>query len=354
MTKMKHIFHVHSHITFFVSKQYVFDKEINPDDCLFLFSRDYIPSSEYLKTFRYIINYPQDVLSFNNKKTSFPKKIYERFHKIHVIEDLIFSFCNNDNFIFYTYSTYSHLCCIMATMRTCIGYYIIEEGASAYIDNSIIKQLISRKNLLFQSLLVPFFPRFYLLKDHHFSTSSKKYRGTIATSEKAFTDMSGKHIVVSNPFNKKKLPYPPTAIISIDASLYFCNIELDYVTKIMEDIYHFILQKQQNPIIAYKIHPILVKENVEKSFRDILIATFEDIKVIELSSDTSIEEVLNEYHCDFFSDWSAVAIYAAQMGCTCYSYGQKLSQICHNKKYEAMIKNNNMNKFLRDAYIQIP
>ena len=171
---MKHIFHVHSHITFLVSKQYVVDKGINFDDCLFLCSRDFKPGYEHQQLFKYITNYPQDVLRHNVEKCCFQKKIFHRLYKLHEIEDFILSFCNKDKFLFYTFSTYSHLCCIIVTMNKCSGYYLIEEGSSVYTDISKVKQLIGKKNLLLQSFLAPLFPRFYLLKDHHFSTSSNK------------------------------------------------------------------------------------------------------------------------------------------------------------------------------------
>lgn len=232
---MKHIFYVHSHITFLVSKQYILDKEINPDDCLFLCSRKYEPSYKFQQIFKNIIRYPQDI--FGQKKDfSLLENICTGFKDISVIENIINSFCQNDTFILYTYSTNSHLCSVLVSMAKCKCYFIIEEGSSAYADNLTVKNLISKKNLLLQSFLVHFIPRFYILKDHHLSTSSEKYKGTIATSEHAFFQMEGEHIVISNPFNREKLPYSPTAVLSIDASPYICKVETEYILMTIPDM----------------------------------------------------------------------------------------------------------------------
>jgi hypothetical protein len=119
----------------------------------------------------------------------------------------------------------------------------------------------------------------------------------------------------------------------------------------MESLYQFIIHKNEHPVIAYKFHPLLLKAKVEKKFKDIILEVFKNNVLIELQSDTTIEEVLNQYQCDFYSDWSSVAIYAKQMGCVCYSYAHKLVNICNNDNYTSMA--NNMNDIIRDAYIQL-
>lgn len=348
---MKHCFLVHSSITFLVSKQYVLDKGINPDDCLFLCARNYNLSSEYQQVFKNTTRYPQDIFGHEKEDLSLLKNLFNGFKGLYKLEDFISSFCQDDKFTLYTYSTYSHLCCILVTISNCEGYYLIEEGSSAYSDIFLVKKSIGWLNLFAQSILVPLFPRFYVIKDHHFSTSSDKYIGTITTSPKALHQLGGEKVIITNPFDKKKIEYSPTAIISIDASLYICGVESKYIKSIMESLYQFIIHKNEHPVIAYKFHPILIKAKVEKTFKDIISEVFKNTVLMELQANTTIEEVLNQYQCDFYSDWSSVAIYAKQMGCVCYSYAQKLVRISNNDKYTSMA--NNLNVILRDAYIQL-
>ena len=98
---------------------------------------------------------------------------------------------------------------------------------------------------------------------------------------------------------------------------------------------------------------MIVKEPSAISIRNVLLKAFENFRVEELPNDIAIEDVLNEYHCDFFSDWSSVAIYANQMGCKCYSYAHELSRVSGNVMYMTMEKNAIMNKMLKEAYIQL-
>ena len=350
---MKHLFHVHSHITFLVSKQYILDKGINPDDCLLLCSRNYVPRYEYQQIIKNIRKYPQEVFGSRKEDLSLLKNLFNGFVGLHILEDFIADYCQQDEFFFYTFSTYSHMCSIIVTMQKCMGYYLIEEGSSSYADDKCVKQSLGKRNLIFQSLLVHVFPRFYLLKDHHYSTASRKFKGVITTSEKALCKLKGDHIIISNPFGKQKLPYSPTIILSVDASLYLCQMNMEHIEAIMNRIYQFVNQKYKNPIIAYKMHPMIVKDPFSNTIRNVLLKAFEAFRVEELPNDTAIEDVLNEYHCDFFSDWSSVAIYANQMGCKCYSYAEELSRISGNVKYISMEKNAKKNKIQKEAYIQL-
>lgn len=350
---MKHLFYVHSHITFLVSKQYILDKGINPDDCLLLCSRNYVPRYEYQQIIKNIKKYPQEVWDSRKEDLSLLKNLFNGFHGLKVLEDFITAYCQQDEFFFYTFSTNSHMCSIMVTMKNCRGYYLIEEGASSYSDDAFIKKTVGKRNLIFQSLLVHLFPRFYLLKNHHYSTASKKFKGVITTSEKALFQLKGEHIIISNPFGKQKLSYSPSIVLSVDASLHLCQMNLEHIETIMNEICKFVSYKYKNPIIAYKMHPMIVKEPSAISIRNVLLKAFENFRVEELPNDIAIEDVLNEYHCDFFSDWSSVAIYANQMGCKCYSYAHELSRVSGNVMYMTMEKNAIMNKMLKEAYIQL-
>lgn len=350
---MKHLFYVHSHITFLVSKQYVFDKRIDPDDCLLLCSRNYVPCYEYQQLFKNIRKYPQEVFDSRKEDLSLLKNFFNGFIGMHFLEDFIANYCQQDEFLFYTFSTNSHMCSIIVTMKKCMGYYLMEEGSSSYSDDKIIKKSLGKRNLIFQSILVHIFPRFYLLKDHHFSTASKKYKGVIATSEKALCQLKGEHVIISNPFGKQELSYSPNIVLSVDASLHLCQMNTEHIEAIMNEICQFVNHKYKNPIIAYKMHPMIEKEPFANSIRNILLKAFDNFRVEELPNDIAIEEVLNAYHCDFFSDWSSVAIYANQMGCKCYSYAHKLSRVSGNDMYVSMVENVKMNKILQEVYIQL-
>lgn len=335
---MKHLFYVHSHITFLVSKQYVFDQGINPDDCLFFCTRKYILPEKYKEVFKHTLQFPQDV--FHSDEVHFFKNgnIINAYRKVRVIENIVNDFTHDAPFIFYTLNTGGHVHSIIATMCNCKGYYLIEEGASAYypLPKSIAQLYTGWRNVLFKLILRPLMPKLFLLKDNIFSTSSEKFRGTIASSKMAFADFQGEHIVTFNPFETINLNVKPDVLISIDGSLCLYDIS----KKDIQQLYSTLKQKYiHDAVVAYKFHPIFLSHKSQmEEVRKVLNEVFGK-SALELSRDIVLENILCTYHCDFYSDWSSVGIYGNNMGCKCYSYVPLLLGISAHPEYEKAARN---------------
>lgn len=349
---MKHIFFIHSHITFFVSKQFVYDYNINPADCLFICARDYVLPSEYSNIFKNIIDYPTGIFPDKNFTILPTLNFIRGYRNIHVLDVVIKQFTKNDLFILYTLNTGAHLISAIVTMRQCNGYYLIEEGTSAYTNLKQLPRLyhkLSHRIIFF--FLRPFFPRLFLLKDNVFSCSTKYYLGTIATSKLAFLHFPKQKIVVSNPFCTITLPIKPDIVLSVDGLLLQYNIPLHIVEKIYLQILNIIKQENKT-IVAYKFHPLFYNNHdLIISYRKLIMNIFGDSSY-ELPSNIAIENVLNTYHSDFYSDCSSVAIYAANFGVKCYSYAKVLTKLFPESTYSDEVFTN-LPQILLESYIFI-
>lgn len=335
---MKHLFYVHSHITFLVSKQYVFDQGINPDDCLFFCTRGYRYNDEYSQIFRNGCQYPKDIFANENFDILPRFNFIKGYHNIHLLENFINDKFNNDSFVFYTFNTSSHVHSVIATMKKCLGYYIIEEGLSAYTEINKLPQLYKGvKKIVFKHILQPIFPRFFILKDHIFSSSSKYYLGTIAILPEAFNPLPPKHLLVTNPFSEISLGFAPTVVISIDSAFEIYQVPLDAIATVFQKIKDNIALKE-NIVVAAKFHPYyyIHTENKEK-FQAVLKTVFGEL-FRELPMDAILEDVLNTYHSDFYSLWSSIGIYAQRNGCKCYSFAHFLNEKIQNKEYQYLLK----------------
>ena len=330
---MKHLFYVHSHITFLVSKQYVFDQGINPEDCLLLSSRKYILPEKYKDVFKHTLQFPQDV--YHSDEVNFFKhgNIFNAYRKARVIENIVNDFTHNAPFIFYTLNTGSHVHSIIVTMDNCKGYYLIEEGANVYypLPKSVAQLYKGWRNILFKLFLRPLMPKFFLLKDNVFSTSSEKYCGTIASLKMAFADFRGEHFVTSNPFENINLDFKPDVLISVDGSLCLYDISIKDIQQLFSTLMHKYIH---DAVVAYKFHPIFLShkskmDEVKNILNEVLGESSQ-----ELSCDVVLENILYTYHCDFYSDWSSVGIYGKSMGCKCYSYFPLLLGISTYPEYE--------------------
>lgn len=349
---MKHIFFIHSHITFLVSKQFVSDYNINPADCLFICARDYVLPSEYSNIFTNIIDYPIGIFPDKNF-VILPKYNFIRgYRNIHILDVFIKQFTKSDLFILYTLYTSTHLISAIVTMRQCTGYYLIEEGASAYTNTKQLPNVYHNWcHLIIFFFLRHIFPRLFLLKDNVFSCSTKYYLGTIATSKLAFTHFPKQQIIVSNPFGTITLLVKPDMVLSVDGLLLQYNIPIHIVGEIYLQILNRIRQENKT-IVAYKFHPLFyTNHDLITSYRKLIMNIFGDSSY-ELYSNTVIENVLNTYHSDFYSDCSSVGIYASNFGVKCYSYAKLLIKLFPESNYSDEVFAN-LPQILLKSYIFI-
>lgn len=333
---MKHLFFIHSHITFLVAKQYIADYHINSDDCLFMCFRNYIMPQPFADIYTDKLFYPQDIYHQTQYRV-FSKNIVKAYQNIHILETAINRYFHNAPFLFYE-SRSDALDCIstIATMTSCQGFYILEEGTASYTPIENLPQLHKGAKEFIQTLLLQnILPRFFALRSSFYAFENRKYKGTIAISSNAFRQLPGERIIVSNPFLQQEITPKPDAVLSIDAAL------LRFFTpQVAEYVYSYIQQNcisKGQKIIAYKFHPDYYNApDIQEQYRIILQKVFQG-NLIELPSDVALENVLNTYNVDFYADFSSVAIYATIMGCKCYSYAHLLTEHFPNTAYQKMI-----------------
>lgn len=322
---MKHLFYVHSHITFLVSKQYVFDQGINPDDCLFLCTRNYQLPDQMAKVFHNIKAYPDEVLDKGNTRLLQNNNPFKGRKNVKKLESIIQEFFGESDFVYYLPNAFaSDFSSAIVTMPHCKFFYIVEEGTASYVSHEKLPKLFWGWKRPIYYVLRLILNRYYCLRGDFYSTDHPKYRGTIATTSKAFFDVPGEKIVVSNPFFKEIFSEVPQAILSIDASLniYF---DIDVATKLYQMLAKIFDEKGYQKI-AYKFHPDFCKKpELMQQYRDLLHQCFGD-SIFELQNNSSIENILNAYPIDFYTDLSSVALYSFLWKGTCYSYVRFLSK----------------------------
>lgn len=330
---MKHLFYVHSHITFLVSKQYVFDKGINPDDCLFFCVREYKLPERYRSLFKNVLSYPIDVLPNGSLRILENYNIIDAYRNIKLLEEKINDYFNKDTFIYYVPNAQSDCSSAIITMSQCKRFMIIEEGCMSYASKDVVPCVFIGVKLYLYYFIRIFFYRILAVKNWRLPYNHKKFYGTIAMSSGAFYDTSGEKMIVSNPFDREELSIVPDAILSIDASL-----PIFFTKETVVDLYIRLLKffkSKGYTKVAYKFHPNFYFQHITEEYREIIHNTFGEL-VYELPSETVIENILNTYDVAFYSDYSSIALYASFLGRKSWSYARFLTSF--NEKYAQQIK----------------
>lgn len=313
---MKHVFGIASNLAFYEANRIIELDKLNPDDCVFLLLRNYsIPQNLAPK-------YPKQISTNYNTKAGEGRifagwNILRTKKNILQFDQLIDSYIANDSFIWYTQVCTNDICSLMVSKANCVGYYIIEDGTGSYSDKNSTP-FTGYKHFLFKHVLQTIWPRIYCVKEHFIETNHPKFRGCIATSQKCFPLHQSVLRVIGNPFIPEYLPTPPDAIISMDAMFVYFDIK--QTEKIISTLAQTI-NKQCYQQVYYKHHPYVLAPNNRIVYEqyEALIHKYFSTPLTQLPTTACLENILTAYHCDFYTVFSSVAIYAHTAGCKCYS-----------------------------------
>lgn len=346
---MKHLFFVHSHITYLVVDQYVKDNHICPEDCLFVLMERYRslpPESNYSN----VISLQNGLLPENCTRVFQNWNVFRGFRNIrHMNRELNRFFCG-DSFSLYLPNTNSDIHSALVTMNQCAGFYVIEEGAASYLRSEELPELSGRFAHFIIKMLSGAVPWFYALKKSFCDVDNKYFLGTIATSARAFPGFPGPRILISSPFSKIELDVVPDIILSVDASLAIALGNV-FPEKLFERLRSFFINNNYKKV-AYKFHPIFYQDaSLQQLYRQGINSVFGN-SIFELNENCKLENVLYSYPIDFCSDFSSVGIYAANFGRKCYSIMDMVQYDYADSPHKAMFLQH-IPKIIYDSYTMI-
>ncbi len=313
---MKHVFSVTSHLTFLIARKTIEKLQLRNDECILLLLRDYTIPPAYDNLYATVsTSYNVDAkkgrvfAGANFAKTCKNIKDFDRS-----IDPLL---CGDD-FIWYTSVCSNDICSLMVTKPNCKGFYVTEDGFASYRDFNP-QTFVGWRYLFYRVLLKPLWPRIFSAKNHFISSDNPKYLGCIATSTLCFPLHQNDLIVIGSPFETIDLGFVPDALLSIDPLFLFVSDEvvIDLYSRLAD-----IFKGKDYKSIVYKFHPVFLSESNKKhkeKYNKIIHDVWGEY-IVELDKSVVLENVLQSYKCDFYTDNSSVAIYGSVTGAKCYTY----------------------------------
>jgi len=314
---MKHVFGASSHLVFYLCNKIVESDGLNPDDCIFFFTRNYHCPPKYDKIYKNIMDTEYNV---DERKG----RVFDGIHFLNTrknikdFDTLVDSYLHGDDFVWYSQVCNNDICSLFVTKPNCKGYYVLEDGLGSYRDFNP-QTFTGWKYPLFKFILKPIWRRCFEVKSHFITTDHPKFRGCIATTDYCFPLHQQYLRCVGLPFETIDLGFKPDALISIDPLFLWMGEDVE--EHVYQRLSTYIKSKGYQQI-AYKFHPyFFAKSNadIKKRYEGLIKRYYGDM-MTELDSSVCLENVLMSYKCDFYTDNSSVAIYAHDMGVECYSY----------------------------------
>lgn len=317
---MKHVFIIHSNITYLVALSVIRLKKLNDYEVLFAITRNYtIPSSNPYRKFalndgfnfssNLIVNY----LKLKKWQNALNRNIDETFHAY-------LPHTNNSRFA------------MIVDNSKCSGYSYLEEGLGYYMHENV--KVIKRskfenlKNLLKYSS----WRLVNLLENHkHFCFTDNKYSESFVLNLDAIPTAPNKILINIGFESQKKEQSHLDCIIIFDALALFNILKREQLIDLLNEYIIPHIKKSSYKNTAFKLHPehyASVKGNEEAILlREILKSNFTNI--LELEKDYVLEEYLQNKRTVLYTYVSSLGYYASLWGSEVYGLHSRLSK-CSN------------------------
>lgn len=315
---MKHVFGASSHLVFYLCNKIIETDSLDPNDCIFFFTRNYHCPPKYDQIYKNTITTEYNVQP--DKGRVFAGIHFCQTRKnIKYFDSLVDPYLKGEDFLWYSQVCNNDICSLFVSKPNCKGYYVLEDGLSSY-RNDNLQTFTGWRYPVYKFVLKPFWRRCFEVKNHFITTDHPKFKGCIASTKYCFPLHQQYLRCVGLPFEKIDLGFSPDAVLSIDP--IHLMVEESYEESVFQRISAFLLGKNYK-CIAYKFHPyFFAKTNsaIKSRYEKLIQKYYGSLPLRELGPEISLENVLMTYKSDFYTHISAVCVYAHEMGATCYSY----------------------------------
>lgn len=319
---MKHVFFVHSHVTWLVSQGVIRHHEIATKDVLFVCSRGYEPPFNEFER----IQFPDR----NWLQPWRPDKWADDKHDLGRFVDQV---SQQSDFCWYLPHTGFPFFTPLISHPRCQGFNLIEEGIGSYFTPRALTKSLQRATACMPGWKGWVYRFWYLL--HPPKMADSRYLFAYGCTEEAFPGYARKIKV-------DLVGTPPSAREHIGVVLVFDNLveaglvdEMSFGSCVDEALQ--ILATQGEKTVHYKLHPgQYIDQRYLPGLHKRLNSNPYNIKLIELPADYCLELLATTGQPEFYVFTSSVGYYAAISGCRVFSIASLLAE--RNPRYRILLK----------------
>ncbi|MFT2007506.1 polysialyltransferase family glycosyltransferase [Pontibacter sp. 13R65] len=324
---MKHLFYIHSYITYYVSLEIVKYKEIPFPDCVFMYGRGFEPSTNSKAGTEVHLPYHH----YPHNTFFLERQFWKSWSKLRKFDAFLFKLNNGDKFHLYTNQTGLDFIKLILSHAKCQGYSLIEEGLYSYytfdIINKVICPPVGRRSMFYELLIRANFGR-RLKQKRYFMESG--YEAVYGIHPKAFPGFRNRHI----------LPFPFGTVADESSTnkqaVLILDSLLDYGV-IREKVFLNALQKALDYFAKYGIERLYIKFHPKQyrnpdrlaQLKKVLSTSKKAIAISEIGQKQSLELLAADAsikNLDFYVFLSSAALYATLCGRNAYSFAYFIAE----------------------------
>lgn len=331
---MKHIFYIHSYITYFVSIQVIKLHNFKPEQCVFLYGRGFKPKQQSIKVTEHVSpfsHYPTNTFALE-------RKFWKTWEKLRHFDAFVRKITGGDLFHLYTNQTGIDFIRLLKENRSCTGFSILEEGLYSYYTldqlNSELCPPLGRPSLIYRILhFLNFTGRLPCNKIYLDPTYDTVY----GISDEAFPTYP-RRTILPFPFEKvtEAQGEKETNILVFDSFMEYGVIKGSVFEKALDKTFDY-LKKEGVKEVYIKYHPEQYTSTTYLNNARSLISKYKvDLTIHELEREASLEIIASDKtnpRVVFYTFFSSIGLYAAMCGRTAVSFAKYIADEDAEYKY---------------------
>ncbi|OKL39155.1 polysialyltransferase family glycosyltransferase [Pontibacter flavimaris] len=320
---MKHIFYIHSYITYFVSLQVIKYLNLEVQHCVFLYGREFKPELNELAVPEYDAPFTHHPIN----SFAVERRFWRSWAKIRRFDAFVEQITQGSRFHFYTNQTGIDFVRLFLKHRKCAGFSILEEGLYSYHTlheiNLELCPPVGKPSLPFILLhYANFLGRLKLQKLY----LDPSYNNVFGVTEAAFPNFERK-VVLPFPFKqvKEEEETDEMAVLVFDSFLEYGTVSFEVFDHALGKAFSYFEQKGIKEV-AVKYHPeqYATIQNLQKA-REMINRHKGRAQVQELPKNIALERMASDSSMPkltFYIFLSSAGLYAALCGRTTKSFAK--------------------------------
>lgn len=330
---MKHLFYIHSYITYHVALEVISYHKLNHMDCVLMYGRKFVPLDPPAA-----IQHVDLPFSHHPINSFAVERVYWKgWKKLRKFDVFVQELTNGDKFKLYTNQTGIDFIRLFISHRQCRGFSFLEEGVASYYTLKKINTEIcpSGSSTGFFKLLLLLNFRGRLSLEKCFYDSG--YEHAYALSDASFPGFERK-VKLPFPFHNN-LPMPEYGyILVLDATAEYGVTSVESALHALEETLQFLIKKGIS-MLWVKYHPDQANsEKVKKLYEHVFQRHSEFLIIEEVSQHVSLEFLagnVNNSTTVFYIFLSSVGLYAGLCGREVYSFASYIAK--HDEQYKQRV-----------------
>lgn len=310
---MRHVFFVHSYITYLVGRQVITHERLTPADCLLLLLRGFAAPADCP-----IASAPIDAVTI-----PFALRFWQVWAKVAALDRRIDELTGGADFTLYAPHTDNSTVRLLYTHPRCRAICYVEEGLASYTPrarwrkpysfvNHVLRRLYSRGRYPELQHFEDFYQKAYCVSDHCFPGMPRK-------------------VVLPIPFHQVHVEPNPSgqAVLVLDAVVEFGVVAPPLMRQALQSLLDWLLGQGRRQIL-YKYHPVQARDPARRVFyeQEVFGPYRDRLEFVELPAALALEELAVSYSDVLFAIMgSSVGLYAAFSGQRVVSVAKQLAAV---------------------------